>query len=153
MNDRDQEEIRELLEELQRLQLRQTFIIGRVQGLEANRGTPRLTHRGPAYRATDQLPREEVITRPTAPVEFPSVAKARHSAPKTTNKAPPNQRTPAENPDRQFQVGDRVRVTNPKSHQQPIGVITRLGNHHTVTARNGSEIHRAAKNLRLLHHE
>ena len=47
-----------------------------------------------------------------------------------------------------FAVGDRVRINNPKPLQEQVGIITKIGAKLiTVTTRNGTEIRRAPQNL------
>jgi hypothetical protein len=48
---------------------------------------------------------------------------------------------------REFAIGDRVRIRNPRVLQETRGRITRIGSRITVTTPRGNTIVRASKNL------
>jgi hypothetical protein len=51
---------------------------------------------------------------------------------------------------REFRIGDRVRIDNPKPSQERRGAISRIGKDRvTVLTASGKIIHRARKNLTL----
>jgi predicted TIM-barrel fold metal-dependent hydrolase len=55
----------------------------------------------------------------------------------------------AANTPRNLVIGDWVRINNPNRFQANIGRIIKIGRQVTVQAKNGTKIHRAAKNLTL----
>jgi hypothetical protein len=55
---------------------------------------------------------------------------------------------PTRGSDREFAVGDRVRITNPRPFQQAVGIITKItASRITVTTGNGTKIQRARNNV------
>jgi hypothetical protein len=61
---------------------------------------------------------------------------------------PPRAVSPALRSTREFSVGDKVRIRNPRALQETRGTITRrIGVRVTVTTAKGNMIVRAAKNL------
>ena len=62
------------------------------------------------------------------------------------------QRTPTRTPTvRDFAIGDRVRIKNPRIFQPSVGTISKIGpNRITVTTVTGNTVVRAPKNLELI---
>ena len=61
----------------------------------------------------------------------------------------PRVATPEPNEPEKFRIGDKVRILNPRAHQQNIGFITNIGKTNiTVTATDGLKIVRAPHNLK-----
>jgi hypothetical protein len=63
-------------------------------------------------------------------------------------KSPPKKQTSA-TATREFAIGDKVRIKNPRVLQETRGRITRIGARITVTTPKGNTIVRAPKNLTL----
>ena len=86
-----------------------------------------------------QLQQTEVITRLTRLTE------TQHRETRTVS--PPPRPTPPETT-REYAIGDRVRITNPRPFQATTGTVRKIGtNRITVRAASGSNIIRAPKNL------
>ncbi|WP_353890134.1 mechanosensitive ion channel domain-containing protein [uncultured Marinobacter sp.] len=85
-----------------------------------------------------QLQQTEVIARLTRLTE---------AEPKQTRTVSPTRPTPTDTI-RDFAIGDRVRITNPRPFQTATGSIKRIGTHRiTVRTASGNNIIRAPKNL------
>ena len=66
-------------------------------------------------------------------------------AERAQTREPLNERKPAK---REFAIGDRVNIKNPKLFQPTSGTITKIGaTRITVTSESGSKILRAPKNI------
>ena len=105
----DNNEIRDIVEQLQRLQIQQASLVDRLS------------------RAAETLPN-------------------------VVNDEPDNRRAriPTDNP-RQFAIGDRVRINNPRILQQPTGTVIRITEARmTVQTSNGGTVTRTPKNLTLI---
>jgi hypothetical protein len=140
-------QIQEIIQELQRLHLRQTTLVDRLQQLTRTRDAraPSIdlatrVHVGPATRA----PR----SAPAVPAFAVAAPAARVSAVEDTGSATSSEPRPPPTAPREFGIGDRVRVTNPGPGQSPIGIIVKISPaQFHIRARNGNEIRRTAKNL------
>jgi hypothetical protein len=77
-------------------------------------------------------------------LEFLSEAGEQDTASTPQKAAPPPQKATAA---REFAIGDRVQIINPRRLQETRGVISRIGARITVTTPKGKTIVRASKNL------
>ena len=88
-----------------------------------------------------QLQQTEVIAR------LERLTETKHRQTRTVS---PPRPTPPETT-REFAIGDRVRITNPRPFQATTGTVRKIGtNRITVRTASGSNITRAPKNLILL---
>jgi hypothetical protein len=120
MNNNNQE-IKGIVEQLQRLQIKQATLLTRLERVSAAQAF--------------------AVAAPAARV--PAVEDTGSATSSATREPRPPPTAP-----RDFDIGDRVRVINPGPGQNPLGIIVKIGPAQIhIRAQNGNEIRRIAKNL------
>ena len=141
----NEEEIRDIVEEFQRLHVQQSALVERLEVLTGNRAGPATRTTGPAVRVPRPIPRQ-------APARANNHLEDAQTGPATRLVRGPATREPIAVPRqglaRQFQIGDNVRVRNPGRTQAPLGVVSNITPTCIyVTSAQGTVLWRLPKNL------